>query len=278
MQYQPEIFITWDMFMLSKSGKVVPLKIKRDDVVELGGLPITTKGMTQSAQNFATQALAAREKVQLPYYSTSANGQVIALASKDNSFKKLLLEADEIHPDGMPMVHISQLLTNNPLSERVATTDLVHAVAEQAEKHGLSFYFLGGTPEVNEWAVNFMCKKYTKLIFSGSSHGYFSEDEEPQIVANIAKLKPDILWIGLGIPREQAFISKNLKKLNGVGVIKTSGGLFDFLSGKNKRAPIWMQKLGMEWIYRTFQEPRRLILRYLITNPIALKLLITESR
>ena len=81
----------------------------------------------------------------------------------------------------------------------------------------------------------------------------------------------------MGIPKEQEFVSRNINNLKGVGVIKTSGGLFDFLSGKNKRAPLWMQKLGLEWAYRIGQEPSRLVFRYLITNPIALKLLITKS-
>jgi N-acetylglucosaminyldiphosphoundecaprenol N-acetyl-beta-D-mannosaminyltransferase len=250
---------------------------KDDNSVRLGGLPISTRNMIESAENFATWALEARGRKQLPYYSTSANGQVISMASQDKAFMRLLLEADEIHPDGMPMVHISRLLTKTPLQERVATTDFVHIVAKEAQKLGLSFYFLGGTPEVNRRAVDSMREKYPALVFSGSRDGYFSEDQEPIIVEEIAKLKPDILWIGMGVPREQAFVSRNIDKLVGVGVIKTSGGLFDFLSGKNQRAPVWLQKVGLEWVYRIIQEPRRLVLRYLITNPTALKLLITKS-
>lgn len=263
--------------MAFRSIKNETFELKSDDLLVLGGLPITTKSIEQSVQNFATHALTARDQRQLPYYSTSANGQVIAMASKQADFKNLLLEADEIHPDGMPMVHISRLLTSKKLKERVATTDLVHAVAETAEKQGLSFYFLGGSEEINKRAVNNMRDRYPNLIFAGASDGYFSEEQEPLVVENIAKLKPDILWVGMGVPREQSFVSRNRAKLIGVGVIKTSGGLFDFLSGKNKRAPVWMQNFGMEWIYRTLQEPRRLAVRYLVTNPIALILLITKS-
>ena len=244
----------------------------------LGGLPITTLDMAQSAQKFIARALEARERKELPYYSTSANGQVIALASRDEGFKALLIKADEIHPDGMPMVLLSRLLTQNPLRERVATTDLVHVVAAEAERKGISFYFLGGTSEINQRAVKHMREAYPKLVFAGASHGYFSAEQEADLVEEIAQLQPDILWVGLGVPLEHQFVARNIEKLRGVGVIKTSGGLFDFVSGKSNRAPKWMQNCGLEWLYRTMLDPRRLAMRYLITSPIALHQLLTKSR
>lgn len=243
----------------------------------LGGLPITVIGMQQSADEFVRITLEARGRDEIPYYSTSANGQVIALASRDPEFRDLLLAADQIHADGMPMVLLSRMLTRNPLSERVATTDLVHAVAEASEKEGLSFYFLGATAEINKRAVARMREKYPKLSFAGASHGYLSEQQEREVVAEIARLKPDILWIGMGVPYEQKFVARNREKLRGVGVIKTAGGLFDFLAGKNSRAPKWMQSVGLEWVYRTILEPRRLALRYLTTNPAALRQILLNS-
>lgn len=244
----------------------------------LGGLPITTRDMQQSSKHLVVQAISARGQKARPYYSTSANGQVIALAAKDEEFKSLVMSADEIHADGMPMVLLSRLLTRNPIRERVATTDLVHAVAAEAELAGLSFYFLGGTPEVSQRAVECMRQKYPKLIFAGASDGYFSAEQEASIAEDIARLKPDFLWIGLGVPLEQQFVARHIETLRGVGVIKTSGGLFDFLAGKNRRAPRWMQNVGLEWVYRTILEPRRLAFRYLSTNPVALQQLLTNSR
>ncbi|MFD1330069.1 WecB/TagA/CpsF family glycosyltransferase [Mycoplana ramosa] len=243
----------------------------------LGGLPITVIGMQESADEFVRIALKARGRDQLPYYSTSANGQVIALASRDPEFRELLLTADQIHADGMPMVLLSRMLTRNALSERVATTDLVHVVAEAAEKQGLSFYFLGAAAEINKRAVANMREKYPKLKFAGASHGYLSGQQEADVVDEIARLKPDILWIGMGVPHEQQFVARNREKLRGVGVIKTAGGLFDFLAGKNSRAPKWMQKVGLEWAYRTILEPRRLAVRYLTTNPVALRQILLNS-
>lgn len=244
----------------------------------LGGLPIATLDMRQSTDLLISKALSARGQMDRPFFSTSANGQVIALASKDEQFKSILLAADQIHADGMPMVLLSRFLTRYPLRERVATTDLVHSVAAEAERAGLTFYFLGGTLEVNQKAVKNMSERFPKLVFAGASHGFFSPEQEPQVVEEIARLRPDILWVGLGVPFEQQFVLRNLEKLRGVGVIKTSGGLFDFVAGRNSRAPRWMQSIGLEWAYRTMLEPRRLTSRYLSTNPIALQQLLLKSR
>ena len=119
------------------------------DATTIGGLPITALGMQASARCLIDAALGARGLGQRPFYATSANGQVIALARSDAAFRSLLLAADQIHADGMPMVLLSPLVSQAPLPERVATTDLVHAVATLAQKDGVSFSFLGGTTSAN---------------------------------------------------------------------------------------------------------------------------------
>jgi exopolysaccharide biosynthesis WecB/TagA/CpsF family protein len=112
----------------------------------------------------------------------------------------------------------------------------------------------------------------------GHRHGYFSRDQEPAIVRSINLARPDILWIGMGAPAEQQFVIRNRQHLRGVGIIKTAGGLFDFLSGRARRAPPWMQTAGLEWAFRTMLEPRRLAGRYMMTNPHALFLLLTQTQ
>jgi exopolysaccharide biosynthesis WecB/TagA/CpsF family protein len=243
----------------------------------LGRLTIAQVDAKRSAQGFVHEALGRRGKNRRPFYSTSANGQVLALCGKDANFLDLMRGADQIHADGMPMVLYSKLFSQRPLPERVATTDLVHEVAELAQQSGLSFYFLGASEDVNAAAVDRMKALYPKLVFAGRRNGYFRLEEEAAVVAEINAAKPDILWIGLGVPLEQRFVARNIDKLTGVGVIKTSGGLFDFLSGKNSRAPAWMQSAGLEWIYRIWLEPRRLAMRYLTTNPQAIGALIRHS-
>jgi N-acetylglucosaminyldiphosphoundecaprenol N-acetyl-beta-D-mannosaminyltransferase len=213
-----------------------------------------------------------------PLYMTSANGEVIARCHDNPSLTRLFIQADVISADGQPMVTASRLFTHTPLPERVATTDLFHVVAKIAEQKGVSFYMLGATQEENERAVQRVQKLYPGLKIVGQSHGYLSAQEMAARVDEINALAPDILWVGLGVPHEQVFVNNFSSRLDKVGVIKTSGGLFNFLSRTRLRAPLWMQKRGMEWIWRLAQEPRRLFWRYAVTNPQALYILLTRMR
>lgn len=239
-------------------------------VIPLAALPITDATIDETARDFILRATTERVADARPFYSTSANGQVIALCHHDREFDAMLRQADQIHADGMSLVIFSRKFCRQALRERVATTDLVHAVAKRAEETGSRFYFLGGSEEVNRAAVEEMQRLYPRLVFAGRRNGYFSRAEEEAILADIAASKTDILWVGFGIPLEQRFVSRNLERLSGVAVIKTCGGLFDFLAGKNSRAPQWMQDMGLEWLYRAMLEPKRLGKRYLLTNPIAI--------
>lgn len=239
-------------------------------IVSLARLPIVDATIDDTADDFIRRAGRLRTPDNQPFYSTSANGQVIALCQKDKQFENALRYADQIHADGMSMVLFSRWFSPHKLRERVATTDLIHAVARRAEETGARFYFLGGTEENNRAAVEEMQRRYPKLVFSGRRNGYFKPEEEDAVIADVVAANTDILWVGFGIPLEQHFVSRNLEKLASVAVIKTCGGLFDFVSGKNSRAPLWMQEMGFEWLYRMILEPRRLGKRYLLTNPIAI--------
>src|SRR5258705_434039 len=117
-----------------------------------------------------------------------------------------------------------------------------------------------------------------RLKLVGCRSGFFrNEDEEIRACGQIVELAPDILWVSMGVPREQRFIVRHRHRLTSVGVIKTSGGLFDFLAGFKPRAPVWMQDAGLEWAWRACLEPKRLGWRYLKTNPLALYLLLAKS-
>ena len=247
-------------------------------VRQLGGLPITVADRDEVAGAFVEWALAARDKDQRPFYSTSANGQVMAMCAEDDQLLDDFLFADQIVADGMPMVIYSKLFGSSKLPERVATTDLFHDVAKIAAEQSASFYMFGADEVSNLIATQKTQENYPELNIVGRRNGYFSADEEADIVAEINDAKPDILWVSMGVPREQRFIREHIDSLKNVGVIKTSGGLFDFLSARNRRAPNWMQRFGFEWAYRAAQEPKRLGPRYLLTNPQALKLLFTRSQ
>lgn len=196
----------------------------------------------------------------------SANGQSISMVGRDTRFSNVIRNADIIHADGMSVVFASKILTRSPLPERVATTDFFHDAAAQAADTGMSFYLLGGSPIANARAVAAIRNKYPHLRLIGSHHGYLSDTEEQALVAEIAALKPDILWVSLGRPKQEYFCEKYCTALTGVTWLKTCGGLVDFLAGDRRRAPGWLQNLGMEWAYRVLQEPRRLFWRYATTN------------
>ena len=245
--------------------------------VAIGGLPLAVVDRRDSARLMVGAALARRGSGQAPLIITSANGQVISMCARDPQLRALFLAADLIHADGTPLVLASRLKCHPPLPERVATTDLFHDIAPVAERCGATFFLLGAAPDVIAAAVRNVRQKYPRLQIAGFRHGYFpSAEDEQRAVDDINAARPDILWIGMGVPKEQRFSFAHRARLTNVGLIKTSGGLFDFLSGRNRRAPLWMQAAGLEWLYRMALEPRRLSLRYLTTNPHALYLLLTD--
>lgn len=246
--------------------------------VNLGGLPVTVAGRETVAHGFVAHVLANRGSGQRPFYSTSSNGEVIALWSRDSEIFRDFEQADHILADGMPMVLYSRYFTGTPLPERIATTDLIHDVAKLCVCEGVSFYFLGATERANALAVEAMQRIHPGLVFAGRRHGYFRPDEEAQVIDEINASRADILWVGMGVPLEQRFVLRNLDRLIHVSVVKTCGGLFDFLSGDRPRAPSWMQAMGFEWAFRAWQEPARLGRRYLHTNGTALWQLFTNSR
>jgi N-acetylglucosaminyldiphosphoundecaprenol N-acetyl-beta-D-mannosaminyltransferase len=245
--------------------------------VAIGGLPIAAIDRERSARLMIEAAVARRGSGRAPLLVTSANGQVISMCARDPDVRGLLLSADLIHADGMPLIFASRLKCRTPLPERVATTDLFHDVARAAPLSGATFYLLGATPTVIEQAVCKVREEHPQLTIAGYRHGYSGPEETNEVIAEIDACAPDVLWIGMGMPGELALAVHLRTRLSNVGLIKTSGGLFDFLSGRNRRAPGWMQSAGLEWLYRLALEPRRLLYRYLTTNPHALFLLLTGS-
>ena len=244
--------------------------------ITLGGLRLAVLDLEQTA-NFMIDMVFPQRRLDRPLYLTSANGEVLARCSTEPATDRLFRAADLINADGQPLVTVSRFKSPTPLPERVATTDLFHVVARKAQTFGLTFYMFGADEAENAAAVANVRKLYPRLRIVGHSHGYLKGEALRAKVEEINALAPDYLWVALGVPYEQAFVEKYSPLLPDVGVIKTSGGLFNFLSGSRPRAPRWMQTAGLEWAWRIWLEPRRLFWRYLTTNPRALWLLLTRS-
>jgi N-acetylglucosaminyldiphosphoundecaprenol N-acetyl-beta-D-mannosaminyltransferase len=247
------------------------------DTSFIGGAAIARLDLAQTAQMMLDIA-AAPARSEGPYYLTSANGEVLARRFLDREFARLIDSADSISADGQPLVTASRLFSKKPLPERVSTTDLYPLVADMAQRSGASFYLLGGSEEVNRAAFDATKRATPNLKIVGRSHGYLQGAQLAAKLDEINALAPDILWLAMGVPLEQQFVDAHRRRLRNVKMIKTSGGLFDFIAGAKRRAPEWMQNAGLEWAFRMGLEPRRLALRYLTTNPLAAYLLLTQTR
>jgi N-acetylglucosaminyldiphosphoundecaprenol N-acetyl-beta-D-mannosaminyltransferase len=204
------------------------------------------------------------------------NGHGLALSRFDAQYRDDLLAADLIHADGQPLVMASRVLTKSPIPERTATTDLFHDVGDAAQRTGSKFFLLGGSEQVVNECARRMKELYPDLIIAGTHHGYFSVNEEQEVCRKINESGADIVWVGLGKPKEQAFCVRNRDNIRGAWLV-TCGGCFNYVTGHYPRAPSWMQKSGIEWLHRMLTQPRKLAWRYLSTTPVAIYLLFART-
>jgi N-acetylglucosaminyldiphosphoundecaprenol N-acetyl-beta-D-mannosaminyltransferase len=175
-----------------------------------------------------------------------------------------VLSSDLILADGLSVVWASRLL-GRALPERVAGIDLMLGMLRRGNEHGYRIYCLGATEEVLTATIRRIRSDYPRLEIAGHHHGYFTPEEEPAIAHAIAEAQPDILLVGMTSPRKEHFLARWSESL-AVPVCHGVGGSFDVVAGKVERAPLGWQRLGLEWLYRVKQEPRRLWRRYLVTN------------
>jgi N-acetylglucosaminyldiphosphoundecaprenol N-acetyl-beta-D-mannosaminyltransferase len=244
--------------------------------VMVGGLRTACLSRPQLTKLMLGDCLAACGGKRRPKLVFASNGHAIALAATDAQFRKYFEAANLIHADGQPVVIASKLLTRHPIPERSATTDFIHDAAQAAAETGLSFFLLGGTERVNAQCAMALELQYASLHIAGRSNGYFTPEEEGALCEAINASGADVLWVGLGVPLEYDFCVRNRHRLN-AGWIVTCGGCFNFVTGDYARAPDWMQRCSLEWLYRLLHDPRRLFWRYAITNPLALFALLTKT-
>ena len=172
-----------------------------------------------------------------------------------------LKEADLVTADGMPIVWLSRL-KRNPLPARVTGADLVPMICKRLAEENLSVYVLGGSGPALDAAFEKLRAQVPGLKVAGCDPAFVSLDgDSSEIVARINAARPALLFVALGNPKQELWMGRNAAKLD-VPVLMGVGGTFNFIAGSVKRAPRWMQRLGMEWIYRIKQEPRRLWRRY----------------
>ena len=227
--------------------------------VRICGIPVDALTMEQT---LALIDKAIQDKS--PVHHVVVNAAKMVNAQKDEELKKSIVDCDIINADGKSIVWASKFL-NCALPERVAGIDLMHNLVDMAAIKGYKIFLLGAEQEVLEKVVELYRTKYGDQLIAGYRNGYFKKEEEPELAKQIETSRADMLFVAVTSPKKEIFLN-TYKHLLNVPFIMGVGGSFDVIAGKTKRAPLWMQNLGMEWFYRVLQEPKRMWKRYLFGN------------
>ena len=200
----------------------------------------------------------------VPVQHVVINALKVNLMRKDEKLRKIVNECPLINADGASILLAAWLL-NVPVRERVTGCDLFMRLVEESSVRGYKIYLFGAREEVVKRVKEVFEEKYPSLQIVGYRNGYFTKEEEPEIVKNMAASGADMMFVAFSSPQKEYWIRRHLKELN-IPFVMGVGGSFDVIAGATKRAPLWMQKCGLEWFYRFMQEPCRLWNRYMVGN------------
>lgn len=226
--------------------------------IELLGCPMDVASMSETVQ-VIDDSIARNHFTQ----HVVVNVAKIVNMQTDAQLDASVRECDIINIDGMGVVLGARLLGHD-VPERVAGVDLFHELLAMSARQGYSVYLLGAQDAVVAETARRVQQLYPGLKLAGYHHGYFWDDEQA-MVDKVRESGAQLLFVAITSPKKENFINKWRDQL-GVTFVMGVGGTFDVVAGKVKRAPLWMQKYGLEWLYRVIQEPRRMWKRYLVTN------------
>lgn len=245
--------------------------------VFVGGVKVATASRAELARHIVEDCLQRRgDGARSPRLLFDSNGHGVSMAARDADYRRALEAADAVHADGGWIVLASRYVSGASIAERSATTDMIHDVAAAGIAHGLRHYLLGGTEAVNAECAERLAAIHPGIVIAGRHHGYFGGEGEAAVIADIDSAAPDVLWVGLGKPAEQLFAVRHKDALN-AGWAITCGGCFNYVTGHYARAPKWMQRAHLEWLFRAGTDPK-LLWRYATTSPHALWLALVRSR
>lgn len=219
-------------------------------------------------------ATAAREELvrlyegDRPALVAYANAHTLNLASRDSGYREVLRSADIVLNDGAGL-DIAGRLFGKPFPENLNGSDFNPAILEEAAARGWPVFFLGARPGVAEEAARRLAPRIAGLRVVGTRDGYFPASESEAVAREIAATGAGLLMVAMGNPLQETWLSRHLETTGarlGVGV----GAFLDFSAGVVPRAPAWMNRLWLEWLYRLIQEPRRMWRRYVVGNPLFL--------
>lgn len=219
--------------------------------VSVFGIPVCKWGMEDTVK-YLTEVVQTGQ----PHQIITANPIMVMAALENPEYKSMMQHADLIVPDGTGVVWAARK-GGQPVTERVAGFDLLHELMKQGEQLGWKVFLLGAAPEVIQEASSRLQLQYPRVKIVGTRDGYFGPQQDLEVVGEIVKAKPDLLFVARGADTQEPWIAKYKEQL-GVPVIMGVGGSFDVISGRTQRAPKFMQKMHLEWFYRLLREPTRI--------------------
>jgi N-acetylglucosaminyldiphosphoundecaprenol N-acetyl-beta-D-mannosaminyltransferase len=235
------------------------LGVLSNDVADFLGVSIHLLTMRETEARIVAAIREGR-----PIQHVALNVAKFVNLQRDVELQSDVFGADLVSVDGMGILLGARLLGIG-VPERVTGVDLMEALLARCAREGFRPYLLGARPEVLDRALTELARRHPSLQVAGSRHGYFTIAEEAAVVDAICAAKPDCLFVGMPTPRKERFMAKHRATL-GVPFVMGVGGGIDILAGHVRRAPTAWQRCGMEWLYRTLQEPKRMWRRYLVTN------------
>ena len=227
--------------------------------IEMMGCKVDNLSMEETLQTIEGFILSGR-----PHQHVVVNVDKLVKASRDPELRQIINDCALINADGMPVVWASRLLGKG-LKERVAGVDLFESLMQRSAEKGWRVYLLGAREEVVSGVSSIYQNKYPDLTIAGYRNGYWKPEEEAGVVQQVKAAKADLLFVAISSPKKEQFLGKYQEEMQ-IPFAMGVGGTFDVAVGKVKRAPVWMQKNGLEWFYRFLQEPRRMFRRYFIDD------------
>lgn len=232
--------------------------------IDIFGIKMLNTTMIEAIQRLKL-SLESRSKSEVFFVNADCLNKVFI----DRDYYGILKDSKTIYPDGIG-INLAGKMLGNPLRENVNGTDMLPYICEMAQDEAYSLYLLGAAEGVAEQMKTRLLGQYPALKICGTRNGFFDWDREADsVIEGINSSKADILLVGFGAPRQEKFIHQYAHKINATVQIGV-GGLFDFYSGRIPRAPLWMRQIGMEWVFRLLQEPKRMWKRYILGNPLFL--------
>lgn len=232
--------------------------------------PIDTLTMQETVQ-LIDHAIATR----MPLHHVVVNAAKMVHIQKDKELYDSVVNSDIINPDGQAVVWASRFL-GKPLPERVTGIDLMQNLVKLAYEKKYKIFFFGAQEETVKSVVEIYSRMYSPDIIGGYRNGYYKKEEEQDIARQIAESNSDILFVAISSPTKEIFLN-TYKDIIKTPFVMGVGGSFDVVAGKVSRAPLWMQRYGLEWLYRFLQEPGRMWKRYLYTNSMFIYLVLKEK-